>query len=131
LPVGVGYGAAMSASNQDLTQHGVDALLRGDLDGVEELLAPEIEWVWFEPGGTDLIGRDAVVQAFRERVEEDILGGLLDLVADDDDVLVCLAPSARAAEGGVAAAWTRVCFRDGLVIRLVSYDSRERAFAGA
>jgi hypothetical protein len=119
----------MAPTHHEIVQEGVDALLRGDLQRLEELLAPDVQWGWFEPGGEDLLGRQAVLQALRERVDEDVLGGLLELVDVGDDVVVGIAPSPRAAESGTPVGWTRVGYRDGLVVRLVSYDSRERALA--
>jgi hypothetical protein len=119
----------MAPTHSELVHEGVEALLRGDLQRLEELLAPDVEWGWFEPGGEDLVGREAVLGAFRERVDEGVLGGLLEVVDLGDDVVVGIAPSPRAAETGAPVGWTRVAYLDGLVARLVSYDSRERALA--
>lgn len=119
----------MAPTHHELVHECVEALRRGDVPRLEGLLAPDVEWGWFEPGGEDLEGREAVLGAFRERIDEGVLGGLLEVVDLGDDVVVGIAPSPRAAESGAPTGWTRVAYRDGLVVRLVSFDSRERALA--
>jgi ketosteroid isomerase-like protein len=117
----------MPQTPSELVREGVEALLRGDLQRIEQLLADDVEWAWFEPGGEDVAGRDAVLAALRERVEQGVLGGLVELVADGDEVVVGLAPSPAAADLGAPVGWARVRVGDGHVTRLVSYDSRDRA----
>ncbi len=54
-----------------------------------------------------------------------------ELIAIGDDVLVSVEPSAPAAVWGAEALWTRVSVEDGRAVRLISYDTRERALAGS
>jgi ketosteroid isomerase-like protein len=114
----------------DLVRDALAAILGDDLPRVSELLDPHVEWVWFEPGGTDCRGRQAVVDALRDRLDDDALGRVRELSQLGDDVLVSVEPSASAAVWGADALWTRVSVKDGRAVRLVSYDSRERALAG-
>ena len=40
----------MSTENERIARGTYDALMRGELDVVAELLAPEVTWRWWEPG---------------------------------------------------------------------------------
>ena len=114
----------------DIVRDALAAIMGGDLSRVAELLDPEVEWVWFQPGGTDCCGREAVLAAFGERLDDGVLGDVRELTPVGDDVLVSVAPSAPAAVWGAEALWTRVSFAGTRAVRLVSYDTRERALAG-
>ena len=114
----------------DLVRDALAAIMNDDLPRLAELLDPHVEWVWFEAGGTDCRGREAVLAAFHERLREDALGHVRELTQVGDEVLVSVAPSASAAVWGAEALWTRVVFDAGRAVRLVSYDTRERALAG-
>jgi ketosteroid isomerase-like protein len=118
-----------ASTHAEIVRDALAAIMSDDLPRVAELLDPQVEWLWFEPGGTDCRGRDAVLAAFRERLDEDALGDVRELTPVGDDVLVSITPSAPAAVWGAQALWTRVSFAGARAVRLVSYDTRERALA--
>jgi ketosteroid isomerase-like protein len=120
----------VTVTNTTVVRDAVAAILRQDLRLVAEILHPDVEWVWFEPGGTDCRGRDAVIEAFRERIADAVMGPVREVFEHGDDVIVSMAPSVTASAWGATESWTRVVLRDERVVRLISYDTRERALDG-
>src|SRR5438552_645199 len=68
-----------STENEGIARGTYDALMRGELDVVEELLAPEVTWQWWEPGPWDCHNRDEVVAVIRERAGQRAIGDLIEV----------------------------------------------------
>lgn len=75
----------MARSNAELVREGFAAFKRGDLETIESLLDPNVEWRWIEPGDWDCHNRDQVVQTIRDRLAEGFGENELDEVIEASD----------------------------------------------
>ena len=127
----------MADANVDALRRGYEALNRGDLSVVLELLAPDIEWHEPEPGpdaGTHL-GRESFERFLRGwlesfdgfRVEPE------QVVARGDQLIAVVRQSGRGRGSGLeitarlAHVWT---VRDGRAVRWEAAADPERLLAG-
>jgi uncharacterized protein len=122
----------MSASNAELVRSGFDAFLRGDWEALSAVMAPDVEWLWYEPGEWDCHDRRKVLATLFQRRREGVVTGLDRVVAVDDRVLVEVT-GPRLGESGLPGgqACMVVTVRDGLIVRMQDYRSRAAALAGA
>jgi ketosteroid isomerase-like protein len=51
----------MTTANEELVRSSFDAFLRGDWDALAKVLAPDVEWLWHEPGDWDCHDRKKVL----------------------------------------------------------------------
>ena len=114
-----------------LARRGLAAWQRGDVGALADLLDPDVELLWWTPGSWDCHGRDQVVALLTTRVRADPPAEV-DITDVDDTTLLVerreTVPSGP--EAGLRPA-TLVRFRDGLVVRMQQYRSREDALADA
>jgi ketosteroid isomerase-like protein len=102
----------------------------GDLAALEPLLDPEVELLWWEPGDWDCHGREAVLALLRERTRRGAGRAEIELIEAGDDVLVV--SRKRTVRDGPQAGTrpaTVVTFRDGKVVSMRQFRSREEALA--
>ncbi len=129
----------MSQENVLLAQRGIAALNQGGVDAVIELCDPEIQWVaipGFLPDAEDFTGHDGV-RAWFAKVGE-ALGFIewhaLEIIDGGDRLFVVLKLSTAGRASGIQGeflifqSWT---IRDGRLVRLESYLSREAALEAA
>ena len=129
----------MSQDNVQLAQRGIAALNQGGVDAVIEFCDPEVEWVaipGFLPDAEDFNGHEGV-RAWFAKVGE-ALGMIdwqaLEVIDGGDRLFVALKLNAAGRASGIAGeflifqSWT---LRDGRLVRLESYLSREEALAAA
>jgi ketosteroid isomerase-like protein len=121
----------MTQSNVDLARRGYEAIMRGDLDEVRELLDPDVKW----HGGNPADGcqnRRQTLEWMRaaQRRRGSPPAELIEMVDAGDKVVVIMQPAPEGDEpaGPVANLTT---FRDGKVIEMVHYDDPEDALAAA
>jgi uncharacterized protein len=124
----------MSQENVELVRLGYEAFNRGDLDGLLDLCAPDVEWQ--DPVAIDtsaVTGKDAV-RAFFETVMEpwEELRREPEEIIDlgEDRVLVLFHTAARGKESGIevdARAGDLLTIRDGLLLRWMAYPDRAAA----
>src|SRR3954453_11611703 len=69
----------MSTENEELAQRGYDALVRGDFEQLEDLMAPDFTWHWWERGPWDCHSRDDALAVLRERHSQNVVGELREL----------------------------------------------------
>jgi ketosteroid isomerase-like protein len=106
-----------------------EALARGDLGPIRELLDPEVRWHGGDPSAPGAChGREEVI-AFIERAHRrGTIGELVDVIDAGADVVVILRPApAQRGQSGLRA--NRTTFRAGRVIEMVAYESPESALA--
>lgn len=103
----------------------------GDVAALEPLLAPEVELLWWEPGDWDCHGREAVLATLRDRVQRGAGTARVDLIEAGDALVV--ARRGKVGEGPEAGTRpaTLVTFREGKVVRMRQFRSREEALAAA
>jgi len=109
--------------NEQLARNGYEALMRGDVEVVEDLMAPDLTWHWWEHGPWDCHSRDEAIALIRERMGQRAIGELTEAteVADGQVVVVM-----RTAQDSDSA--TLVTFRDGKVVAMHAYRTRADAF---
>jgi ketosteroid isomerase-like protein len=109
---------------------GLEAWQRGEVSALEPLLDPAVELLWWERGEWDCHGRDAVLQCLRERVATGAGGAELELVEAGEDRLV-VSRQGVAADGPAAglSPATLIALRDGKVVSMQQFQSREQALA--
>jgi ketosteroid isomerase-like protein len=61
----------MSHDSAELLLRGYHAFVAGDLEALEELLDPDVEWVPAEGDEAIVVSRERVLEVLAERVEED------------------------------------------------------------
>jgi ketosteroid isomerase-like protein len=121
----------VSESNVDLARKAFDAVLRGDLERVRALLAPDVKWHGGDPSAPGACRNREQALAFM-RGARDRRGDveLVDVVAAGDQVVgvmgSCVADDER---DWIAANLTT--FRDGKVVEIVHYPNPDGALAAA
>ncbi|MGZ4427920.1 MAG: nuclear transport factor 2 family protein [Nocardioidaceae bacterium] len=114
-----------------LARHGLAAWQRGDVAALADLLDPDVDLLWWTPGTWDCHGRDEVVALLTARVRSDPPAEV-DITDVDDSMLLVerREPVLSGPEAALRPA-TLVRLRDGLVVRMQQYRSREDALADA
>jgi ketosteroid isomerase-like protein len=126
----------MGTQNEELARRGYEALMRGDFDQLEELMAPDLTWHWWEPGPGDCHSRDEALAVIKERLSQNAIGELRE-VSDlgDGRVLVVtgLPPESEVSatdlglpEGQDETA-NAVTIRDGKMIAMQDYRTKGEA----
>jgi ketosteroid isomerase-like protein/catechol 2,3-dioxygenase-like lactoylglutathione lyase family enzyme len=127
----------MTSNNERLAREGYEALIKGDLERLEELFAPDVQWYGQQPGPGDCLNREEALAVIRQRALERAIGELREVSAlDGDRVLVVMGPPGLSAmeleELGIAAGQevaSIVTFDGGKVVAMQDYRSRSEALA--
>jgi hypothetical protein len=95
-------------------------------------MAPDVEWLWYEPGDWDCHDRRQVPATLFERRREGVVTGLDRVLAVDDRVFVEVT-GPRLDEWGLPGgqACMVVTVHDGNIVRMQDYRNRAAALAGA
>lgn len=116
----------MSAENVKLAREGFEAVLRGDLDRIGELLDPDVQWHGGDPDAPGAChSRNQALDYMRRAARRRPLGELVDVVDAGERVVVIIRPKGEGSEP-VANLST---FRDGKVVEMIHYDDVEQALA--
>jgi ketosteroid isomerase-like protein len=118
------------ASNVELVRRGYEAVLRGDLDVIAELLAPDVKWHGGDPNADGACHNRTEALAFMGRARRRRgVGELVEVIGAGDQVLVIMRPAGEPEPGELSANVTRL--RDGKVVEMVHYDNPDDARAAA
>ncbi|MBS1860554.1 MAG: nuclear transport factor 2 family protein [Actinobacteria bacterium] len=122
----------MSSELLEVARPALEAWQRGDVEALADLLDPEVELTWWEPGEWDCHGRAEVLTLLRERAAEGAGTAEIELIDAGPDAIVS-AWSEAFTEGPVAGLRpaTLITFRDGKAISMRQFRSREEAFEAA
>ena len=122
----------MATGNDELVRSSFDAFLRGDWDALRDVMDPDVEWLWHEPGEWDCHDRRQVLATLFERQREGVVTRLDAVVAVDERVFVEVT-GPRLSGWGVPGgrACMVVTVRDGRIVRMQDYPNRAAALAGA
>jgi ketosteroid isomerase-like protein len=122
----------VNAGNDELVRSSFDAFLAGDWETLGRVLAPDVEWLWHEPGDWDCHDRRKVLATLFERQREGVVTELNRVVAVDDRVFVEVT-GPRLSEWGLPGgqACMVVTVRGGRIVRMQDYPNRAAALAGA
>jgi ketosteroid isomerase-like protein len=130
----------MSQANVELARRGYEALMRGDLDAVAELFAPDLTWEWWRQGPWDCHSREEAMTVIRERIGQRAIGELREIIDVDDERIVVVmrrrADSARSYAGmevpeGHDESANLVTIRDGKVVAMRDYRTKAEALEAA
>ena len=121
----------MTESNLELARRGYEAVVRGDLDIIRELLDPDVKWHGGDPSSGCQNRKQALdwmrrAQRRRGRPPAE----LIELVDAGDKVVVIMQPAPEGDEPAAPVA-NLTTFRDGKVIEMVHYPNPEDALAAA
>ncbi len=119
----------MGGQSMKTARQGFEAWQRGDFETIEAMLDPDVRWRWFEPGDWDCRSRQDVMRTLRERYAQGFGRSELEFVqAGDDAVIVVAYPLAVAGDWPEEAA-TIITFREGKVVDMQDYRTRDEALA--
>jgi ketosteroid isomerase-like protein len=120
----------MTESNLELARRGYEAIMRGDLDAIRELLDPDVKWYGGDPSDGCQNRKQTLEwmgNALRRRGTPP--AELVDMVDAGDKVVVIMRRTGEDGELELVANLTT--FRDGKVIEMVHYANPEDARAAA
>ena len=120
----------MTDTNAELARRGYEAIMRGDLDAIGELLDPDVKW----HGGNPSDGCQNRMQTLRWMREGLTQRGtppaeLIEIVDAGDKVVAIMRRTGENGEPELIANLTT--FRDGKVIEMVHYPNPADALAAA
>jgi ketosteroid isomerase-like protein len=115
-----------------VAEEGFEAWRRGDLDALEEMFAPDVEWRWFEPGDWDCHSRNDVMRTLRQRHAAGFAEGrLIFHEAGPEVVIVTAHPSEIGGPEWPSETSTVIRFRAGKVVSMQDYRTETEARAAA
>lgn len=120
----------MDAELMEKARAGLDAWQDGDLSALEELLDPNVELLWWEPGEWDCHSRDDVLQLLGQRRAQGANRVEVELIDAGDDVLVSVSHTTDRPDWPDESA-TVIWFRDDKAIEMRQFKSREEALTAA
>jgi ketosteroid isomerase-like protein len=123
--------AAVSAANLEIARRGYEALARGDVEAIRELLDPAVRWHGGDPDAPGAChGPDEVLEFIRRARLRGPLPELVDVIDAGDQVVVVLRPAATPGqETGLRANRTR--FRAGRIVEMVAHETPDDALTAA
>jgi uncharacterized protein len=133
----------MSHESAELLLRGYHAFVAGDLDAIESLLDPDVEWVPAGESDALVVSRERVLEVVAERVAEDYHVVVDRAIGIDDRVVVSmrfsrieLDPSderpLQSRRSYLLGRWAAVVYtRDGRVIRVEEHPHLEAALEAA
>jgi ketosteroid isomerase-like protein len=130
----------MSEQNVELARQGYEALLRGDLDVVFNLLSPDVSWQGWESPEGDCHNRAEAMSVIKERLEERAIGELEEIIDVDDERFVVVTRGNPDFKGSYADMGlpeghdeiaTLVTIRDGKVVQMRGYTTKDEALIAA
>jgi ketosteroid isomerase-like protein len=116
----------VTTSNVEIARRGYEAVLRGDLDALRELLDPEVKWHGGDPSAGCQNRKQTLEFMRRARTR----GELVELIDAGDKVVVILRRTAEDGESTELVA-NLTTFRNGKVIEMVHYPDPADARAAA
>jgi hypothetical protein len=126
----------MTTQNEQLARRGYEALMRGEYEVLEDLMAPDLTWHWWERGPWDCQSREEALALIRERLGQNAIGDLREVTElGEGRVLVVtglrpdseISPKDLGLPEGHDETANVVTIRDGKVIMMQDYRSRGEA----
>ena len=119
----------MPETNADLARRGYQAVLRGDLEAVNEFLDEDVKWHGGDPTAAGACtNRAQALEWIRRAVENRRVGELVDVHEAGDRVAVIMRPPASPGDEPRLTA-NVTTFRNGKAVEIVHYPNPEDALA--
>ena len=120
----------MTESNVELARRGYEAVLRGDLDALEQILDPDVKWHGGDPSYGCQNRKQTVAFMRKNWIRRGgPPGEVVDMIDAGDKVVVIMRRIAEGEEPELVANLTT--FRDGKVVEMVHYADPDDARAAA
>lgn len=119
----------MSESNVELARRGFEAIARGDVEAIRELLDPDVKWHDGDPA-SGCQNREEAIGFMRQARARQPTAEMVELVDAGDKVVVILRRTAGDGEATELVA-NLTTFRDGKVVEMVHYPNPGDARAAA
>jgi ketosteroid isomerase-like protein len=117
-------------SNVELVRRGYEAVLRGDLDLIAELLAPDVQWRGGDSGAEGgCHNRDEAIRFMGRASKQGRPVQLVELIGAGDKVVVIM--ERRGEDGSSELVANLTTFRDGKVVEMVHYPDPSAARVAA
>lgn len=122
--------------NEQLALDGYAAVMRGELEALDHLMALDLDWHWWEHGPWDCQSRAEAIAVIRERIGQRAVGELVEAteVAPDRVVVVTrmrpdseIGPEDLGLSPDHLETANLVTFRDGKVVAMHAYRTRADA----
>jgi ketosteroid isomerase-like protein len=124
------YPGDMNSKPTEIAREGLEAWRKGDFETIEEILDPNVEWRWFEPGEWDCHGRDDVIRTLRERYDQGFARGELEFRdGGERSVIVVSHPSEIGGPDWPSETATVMQFRNERVVSMQDYRTEAEAVA--
>ena len=121
----------MSESNVDLARRGYEAVVRGDLEAVRELLDPDVKWHGGDPTAEYACrNREQAIAFMRQARTRAAMGEPVELIDAGEKVVVIMRRTADDGQSTELVA-NLTPFRDGKVVEMVHYPNPDDARAAA
>ena len=121
----------MSESNVDLARRGYEAVVRGDLEAVRELLDPDVKWHGGDPTAEYACrNREQAIAFMRQARTRAAMGEPVELIDAGEKVVVIMRRTADDGQSTELVA-NLSTFRDGKVVAMVHYPNPADARAAA
>ena len=126
----------MTTMNEELARRGYEALMRAEFEVLEELMAPDLTWHWWERGPWDCQNREEALAVIKERLGQNAIGDLREVTdLGEGRVLVVtrlgpdseIRPQDLGLPEGHDETASVVTIRNGKVIAMQDYRSRAEA----
>ena len=122
----------MNSSNVDLVRRGFEAIARGNLDAVSELLAPDARWYGAGYDDAGCRNRAEVVEFMRAALARGAVVSVRELIEAGDGVIAILDPAFPDRDDPPQDPHgTLVKVRDGKIVELVVYPDVPSALEDA
>jgi ketosteroid isomerase-like protein len=130
----------MTEQNVELARQGYQALMRGDVDAIYQLLAPDLSWQGWEPGECDCHSRAEAMVVIKELLHERAIGELEEIIDIDDERIVVVTRGntdfeQRYTELGLPEGHDQIAslvtIRAGKVLQMRDYKTKADALAAA
>jgi ketosteroid isomerase-like protein/catechol 2,3-dioxygenase-like lactoylglutathione lyase family enzyme len=118
----------VSTNNAALIRDGFEAFLRGDFDALRSLLAPDAQWLYWEPIPGDCQDPEKIIATLRVRRDEGVVSGVENIVNGGEKLLVEITGKGLGEEGRAAMV---VTMRDSQILRMQDHRTRADALFDA
>ena len=121
----------MTDSNVELARRGYEAVVRGDLEAIRELLDPDVKWHGGDPTAEYACrNREQAIAFMRQARTRAAMGEPVELIDAGEKVVVIMRRTADDGQSTELVA-NLTTFRDGKVVEMVHYPNPDDARAAA